>query len=609
MTLQMGLALAVLAVTVVLFVSEWLRVDVVALVVMVALAWLGLVSPREALSGLASNAVVSIIGVMILGHGIDRTGVMNRAVRPLLRVAGDSKRRLLGLVSMAVGLISAFMQNIGAAALFLPAVLRIAKRMRFSPSRMLMPMGFAAILGGTLTMVASGPLIILNDLLRQGGHQPYSLFAVTPIGLVLLVAGVVYFLVLGPLVLPRADQRESESASPAGERDDAAEQRALIETWGLPETVFRLQVPDDSTLIGKTIDEVDLWHGYCCNLLALQEGDEVHHAPWRYTRFAAGQELALLGRGQDVQRFAADNALDVCAAPGQLLEQLQRGELGGFAEAIVRPRAPVTGQTLRQIALRKQFGIEPLLRLPGAGDQQQHDFSDQPLRPGDTLVVYGTWDRIGALGRDRSFVLATPVASQSRSARNKGWLASLCFLAAIALAIAGFPLSICLLSGAVAMVLFRVMTIDDAYRAVDWRTVFLLAGLIPLGVAMDNTGTAAWVAGGITALLAGSHPLVLLVAVALLATVFSLFMSNVAATVLLVPLVMLMAESTQVPAPALGLLVAVCASNSFVLPTHQVNALLMAPGGYRNADYLRAGGLMTVLFIALAVAMIYVAYL
>ena len=608
MTPSMVLALAVLVVTIVLFVTEWLRVDVVALIVMVSLAWLGLVSPKEALSGLASNAVVSIIGVMILGHGVDRTGVMNRAVQPLLRVAGQSERRLLGLVSLAVGLISAFMQNIGAAALFLPAVLRIAKRMKLSPARLLMPMGFAAILGGTLTMVASGPLIILNDLLRRGGAEPFSLFAVTPIGLVLLLAGILYFLVLAPVVLPRTGIATSDDSSGTEGPDEAAEQRALIETWGLPQTTFRVRVPAQAALVGKTVEEAELWRRYGCNLLAVQDDGEVHYAPWRCTRLAAGQELALLGREEDVGRFVADHGLEHCAEPGSLLAELQSTALGGFAEVIVRPRAPWAGRSLREIALRKQFGVEPVLLLVGAGQQRQRDFSDRPLQPGDTLVVHGYWNKIRALGQDPSFVLATPVASHAPDARAKGVWATICFLAAIALAVAGFPLSISLLSGSIAMVLLRVMTIDEAYRAVDWRTVFLLAGLIPLGIAMDNTGTAAWVAGSLTNVLAGSHPIFVLLAVAALSTLFSLFMSNVAATVLLVPLVMLMAESTGIPASALGLLVAVCASNSFVLPTHQVNALLMSPGGYRNVDYLRAGGIMTTLFIALAVTMVYVMY-
>ena len=171
-TTDIILVFAVLAATIFLFVSEWLRVDVVALLALLALAWLGLVDPREALSGFSSNAVMSIIGVMILGYGVDRTGVMTKLTRPLLRVAGASEPRLIGLVMGAVGSISAVMQNIGAAALFLPALLRISEQRKIPASRLLMPVGFAAILGGTLTMVASGPLIILNDLLRQGGSRP-----------------------------------------------------------------------------------------------------------------------------------------------------------------------------------------------------------------------------------------------------------------------------------------------------------------------------------------------------------------------------------------------------------------------------------------------------
>jgi di/tricarboxylate transporter len=190
------LTFAVLGITIFLFVSEWLRVDVVALCVMLSLSWLGLVEPHEALAGMSSK---------------DRSGIMAKVTRPILRVAGSSERRLVSLVSAAVGTISAFMQNIGAAALFLPAILRIAKRLKLSESRLLMPVGFAAILGGTLTMVASGPLIILNDILRQGGQDSFGLFAVTPVGLTLLIAGILYFFVLGPLVLPKRKGQEDET--------------------------------------------------------------------------------------------------------------------------------------------------------------------------------------------------------------------------------------------------------------------------------------------------------------------------------------------------------------------------------------------------------------
>ncbi len=596
MTLEIGLVLGVLGLTVVLFVVDWLRVDVVALLVMVALAWLGLVEPKDAISGLSSNAVVSVIAVMILGHGVDRSGIMNRVTRPILQVAGTSERRLVAVVAGTVGGISAFMQNIGAAALFLPALLRISKRLQIPASRLLMPVGFAAILGGTLTMVASGPLIILNDLLRQGQQTPFGLFAVTPVGMVLLASGITYFLVFGKLVLP--------SRSGAEERSP---QRDLVETWRLPSTIVCCHLKPDSKLTGETVESAGLWMRYAVNLLVIRENDEVHYAPWRYTRFVAGQNLALLGERRDIERFAADFGLDVDDQAGGLLEELQTGAAGGFVEVVVRPKAWFAGKSLREISFRKTYAVEPVRLMTGDKDVAR-DFSDQPLHAGDSLVVHGTWERIRLLARDPGFVVLTPVEGVVGD-RSKGTIAALCFLAAIGLAVAGFPLSISLLTGALAMILLRVIPVDEAYRAVDWRTVFLLAGLIPLGIAMDKTGAAAFVANLITQALAGSHPLVLASAVALLTTLFSLFMSNVAATVLLVPLVMIVGTSAGVDGRGLGLLVAVCASNSFLLPTHQVNALFMSPGGYRNADYLKAGGAMSLLFLVIAVGAVYLMFL
>jgi di/tricarboxylate transporter len=339
--------------------------------------------------------------------------------------------------------------------------------------------------------------------------------------------------------------------------------------------------------------------------LVICDGEDMQHAPWRYTRLSAGQKLALLGAREDVERFAAQG-LELCEERGALLDEMQGGDLAGFAELVIRPRAPIAGKTLREVAVRKHFGVEPVLLLSGS-DEAEHDFSDQPMNAGDTLVIHGLWDRVRAMGDDPSFVLITQVTGEQPN-QNKAWVAALCFLGAIGLAVAGFPLSISLLTGALAMILAKVITIDEAYRAVDWRTVFLLAGLIPLGLAMENSGTAAWVAQNATDFLSQTHPVVLLTAVGLMATVFSLFMSNVAATVLLVPLVIPLGASAGVSPRALALLVAVCASNSFVLPTHQVNALLMSPGGYRNADYLRAGSGMTVLFLAVAVGLIYVLF-
>ena len=595
MTLEIALVLSVLAVTIVLFVIELLRVDVIAILVMLALAWLGLVKPAQAFSGFASNAVISIIAVMILGYGMDRSGVMNRLIRPIMRLAGTSEKRLIGLVSAVVGVISAFMQNIGSAALFLPAMLRIARNTRIPASRLLMPMGFAAILGGTLSMVGSGPLIILNDLLKQGGQPPFGLFSVTPVGLALLVAGIVYFLLLGKFVLPASTQ-DKTTISP---------QQELIDAWQLPCTIYHCVITAASPLVGRTREETQLWTEYNLHLLVLVEGDEMLCAPWRYTRFVPGQELVVLGKQSDFDRFVADYHLQ--CGERRRFEDMQRAEEAGFAEFIIPPRASLAGKTLREIALRRNYVVEPIILLSGVREERG-DFSDQPLQPGDAIIVHGYWENIKAMGDNRNFVLMTPVETEA-TGKAKPVTAMVCFFAAIALALSGVQLSLGLLSGALAMILLRVVSIDEAYNAVDWRTVFLLAGLIPLGIAMEQTGAASYVANQMMLVLQGNHILFILLAVAALSTLFSLFMSNVAATVLLVPLVMIMGETAGIAPRALGLLVGVGASNSFILPTHQVNALLMSPGGYRNADYIKAGGLMTVIFMGIAVGLIYLFYL
>ena len=595
MTHEIALALILIAVVSLLLITEWFRVDVVAILAMLAVAWLGLVTPSQAFSGLASNAVVAVIAVMMLSFGLDRSGVTRLIIRPILRLAGGSEKRIIVLMSAAVGVLSAFMQNIGAAALFLPALLRLARTKGLSLARTLMPVGFAAILGGCLTMVASGPLIILNDLLRQSNIQPYGLFAVTPLGIVLLAAGIGYLVTIGLRLLPGT----------AGEHA-AGHQKELIEDWNLPTSTWFFAITPNSTLHGKTRETARLWDDYNLHLLALDEKGDVFYAPWRHTVFRAGQQLALLGQRDDALRFAAEHTLRELGESCRLSSLLQGGDAAGFAELVVRPRAAIKSLSLREFALRKSLGVEPILLMSGA-QETRSDFSDTPLHPGDTLVVFGSWATLALLQSDRNFLLASPVEPSPHQSRRPV-VALCCFALGIGLALSGVQLALGLLTGALAMILLRVITIDEAYRAIDWRTVFLLAGLIPLGIAMETTGTAAYIAAGASRLVTGQHPIFLYIVIGLLATLFSLFMSNVAATVVLVPLAIAIAGIVGIEPRPLALLVAICASNSFILPTHQVNALFMGPGGYRNRDYLRVGGLMTVLFFAIAVAIVYLCY-
>jgi len=589
------LMLIVIATALVLFVTERLRVDLVALLVLVMLFWFGLLTPQEAISGFASNAVIAIISVMILGGGIERTGVTGNLSRFIVGIAGKNEKRLLAIFSATVGGLSAFVQNIGSVALFHPALMRIAKTTGIPPSRLVMPMGFAAIAGGTLTMIGSGALIIVNDLLVASGAEPFGFFAVTPVGLLLLGTAILYFLLLGPYVLP--------GGHPGSRRPGS--QEYLVDTWQLPTKMHHYSIPAASPLVGKEREEVRLKTDYSLHLLAVTEKKEVSYAPWRHATLRAGQYLTLLGRAEDAERFASDYSLQRSPDQERLSAEVG-GVYAGFAEIVVRPHAQVAGSTLREIAFRKTYGVEPLMFSSG-GTELRMGFFDTPLSAGDAIVVFGPWNNIHALAADPNFILSTRVEEPAMR-REKAPVAIFCFAGGIALTLTGIPISMGLLTGALVMVLAGVLSIDEAYRSIDWKTIFLLAGLLPLGTAMINTGTAALIAGSVLPLIGGAHPLLLFIGIGALATLFTLLMSNLGAVVILVPIALLVGAETGTDPRGLALLVGLCASNSFLLPTHQVNAFLMSSGGYHTADYLKAGSILTILFLVIVSGWVYMLF-
>ncbi|MFO7830555.1 MAG: SLC13 family permease [Desulfuromonadaceae bacterium] len=536
-----------------------------------------------------------MMAVMIMGRGVAHTGLMDSFSRAVVNLAGANKSKVVGLISVPVGLMSGLIQNIGAMALFLPGILDIARREKIAPSALVMPIGFAAILGGTLSMVGSGPLILLNDLLRGAELKPYGLLSVTPVGLVLLAAGISYFMLFGRFVLP--------STQIAGQK--VSEQEKLINALRLPDQIRHYTIPPDSSLQGKTPEEAGVWGEYQLNILGLSDDKHVEYAPWRETRFQTGQVLALLGDEDHIKRFAATYALEH-KEQSAALARLKDPGLAGFAEVIIPPRSGMIGQSIRNYSLRKRHAVEPVMVF-SKGEEIRGDFSDHVVISGDTFIVYSPWENISKLKENPDFVVNTPFVAEQK-ASSKALRAGICFVLAIGLAFAGAPISITFLTGAIAMVLVGVLSIQEAYEAIDWKVVFLLAGLIPLGLAMQKTGTAAFLAAHLMGLIQGSHPVFILLSVAVLATVFSLLISNVGAIVVLAPLVMNMATMGNLDPRALALMAAVCAANSFILPTHQVNAMIMSVGGYRNADYFKAGIGLTLIFILLVVTVFYFFY-
>lgn len=615
LSLEMSVVLGLLALTVFLFVFEIFRVDFSALIIMVLLGCLasvpgleGLLDVTHLFDGFASNAVISIIAVMIIGAGLDRTGVMSVVATWITRVGGSTESRIITLISASVGIISSFMQNVGAAALFLPVVSRISVRTGLPMSRLLMPMGFCAILGGTITMVGSSPLILLNDLLTGINESlpddqqlaSFQLFDVTPIGLALVVTGVLYFVVFGRLVLPGIPPEKTNKSKSLLEYFDR--------TYALKGELHEVQVPRGHAVAGKTVDDIE--QGYGLQIIALHYHGHTHMSPVRSAEIPSSCYLAIIGEPEKVAAFLNETQLRERGSIDQFAETLG-ADKSGICEIVIPPESSLIGKTGREIWIRKVYGISPLVIYRG-GDTLTRDretIGRTPYKAGDLLVCHTSWGSLTRLEKDRNFVVVTSDYPKEELRPQKvGWALTFFAVALSLILFANLQLSLCLLVGAVGMIASRVLSIEEAYGAVSWNTVFLLASLIPLGQAVQATGTAEWIAALFLAVLDGMPIWVVQAAVAVLATIFTLIMSNVGATVLLVPLAVNIALGAGADPTLFALTVAISTSNSFLIPTHQVNALIMGPGGYRVSHFMKAGGIMTVLFLVVSQGMLNLFY-
>ena len=606
MTTDMVAVLAILAFTVYLFAFEVVRVDAGAIIIMVLLGVVGLVPGDLVFSGFSSNAVVSIIAVMIMGAGLDRTGVLGELAGIILKVGGATEKRIIPIISGSVGFISSFMQNVGAAALFLPVVSRISTRTGIALSRLLMPMGFCAILGGTLTMVGSSPLILLNDLILTSNHslpgnatpmQTFSLFDVTPVGLALLSAGVVYFVFAAKFVLPG---RRGEVPDPA------ATTRYFEDVYGIQGNVFEANVSLGSPLVGMTIGEAEAQVGMPF-IIGIRNGDEVKLEPSMDEIIWAGSVCAFMGDEQEMRSFKRKYRLEFKTELNAFMSALSPNR-SGVSILVIPPGSRIIGKTIVDIGMRKRFGTSVLCVYRGE-EALRDQLREVPLRAGDTLALHSTWSDLDRLSRNRDFVIVTDYPRQEVVRPNKLSVALAIFGVALSLILfTSYPLALCLWTGAILMVISGVLTIDEAYRSVSWQTVFLLGGLIPLGIAMESTGAAAWLAQQVLVALGHVPIWVLQTALAILTTAFTLLMSNVGATVVLVPIAVSMAVGAGADPAVFALTVALATSNSFLIPTHQVNALIMGPANYSVEDFLRAGGVMTVIFLVVMLVMLNVVF-
>ena len=515
---------------------------------------------------------------------------------------------MLSLVALAAALPSAIMSNVGAAALMLPATLQIAKKIKISASPLVMPMGFCANMVGNLTLIGSTPFIILNDVMGQwwkitprAGDEPFvplGLFAVTPIGIALLVGTLAYFLLIGCRLLPSQEVTDDGCLA-------SSKLRSIYggEVGQGVEFVVQQDFPE------KTLGQLDLRARFRASLVAVAKdaGKTKILSPLSTTIIEPGDVVLAIGNEKSIQKIITELGWQPQAEVKTFVAETSR-EKSGVLEGIVTSRSGLNGHTMGELLLKQMFTINPLAVM--RGDEIHIEKLDSiVLKPGDAVLFAGGWENLRYLQEKTEIVYTEKLEGAVVVKEEK---ASLALAALAAFLLLSIFLNVSLaISGLVALLILvigKVLHIDEVYRAIEWKTVFLVAGLIPLGAAFEKTGAANFLAMAVLQQISGISPLLLYLVLALITSFFALFVSNVGTTVLLVPLAMTLSSQVGADPKIAGLVVAISSINTFILPTHQVNALIMQPGGYKTSDYMRVGSGMMVLFLAILMAMLAIFY-
>lgn len=606
LTPDIFLVLGIIVITIILFVTEMVRVDVVACLVLVLLGLTKLVPSEQLFVGFSSDAVIALIGVMILSTGLERSGVVAKMAFWLMRLGRTNENRIRLLLMGVGGVCAGFLRSVGTVALLLPIVNRIRQATGIHQSRLLLPLSFCAILGSTLTMLGTGPLILLNSLLINSGGltdsagqstEMLGLFSVFPIGLVLLISGMLYFTFLGKWILPKV--------APTSKSNIGGSPAYFQRLYGIGPDFCECRVPASSPLLNNTVRQ---WEGLLppsIAMIGLKLGNSLQMPPLRKTEIKVGSVIAMLGPKDEIQEFAQKYGLRMSPYLTAFAERLNTAH-AGLCEAVVPPSSQLLGTDLKDLHMRKEYGIQVLAVHRGEKVYRgKREIGPLTLRAGDTLGMFCEWNALFTLEKNPDFVIVTSDYPKRKLRTDKMWFAVFFFILSIGLIMTGkLNIPVGLLVGAVGMIFSGVMSIDEAYEAVSWKTVFLLTGLIPLGIAVQTSGTSDWIGTYFLKIFSGSPDWVLLFALGVFASFCSLFLSNVGATIVLVPLAVHLAQTVGSDPRAFALMVAVAASNSFLLPTHQANALISMPGQYKIIDFIKAGALMSVFYLLIVMLMI-----
>ena len=602
MTLEIWITIGLLAGAILLFITEWLSVDMVALGVVIGLMLSGILTPDEALAGFSSPIVITIAALFIVGGAVMETGLADLISLKIMQFAGKSQVRLLVLIMGTVALLSGFISDTGTVAVMAPAIISISRKKGIKPSKLLIPLSIGSLLGGSMTLIGTPPNIIVSDLLRDNDFSPFQFFDFTPIGAALLIAGILFLVLTSRWLLP--DHKSSREI----QRVNTPEE--LVQVYKLPEDLYRLRVRNQSPLARNTLGESNLRKAYNVTVLEilrpddgvsllrsgekrvnLPEGIFSSLIPSALTELSENDILLCKGELNDITHAAAMLQLGVQPAEASDHKGLVNNEVG-VAEIILPPRSRLIGKTLVSARFGSIYQLT-VLGINRPGIQVIMSLKQTQLQFGDTLFVQGPWKNIQSLSEQRRdfVVVGQPDTFKGSPPRSKMILSAVILVGMLALLVSSWlPLSTTAMIAAFLMIITNCLNIKDAYNTVDWKSIILIAGMLPMTTALQKVGLVEIGANWLAGTMEGWGNLPTMAALFLVTSLFTQVISNTATTVLLAPIALTLAIRLGHQPQAFLMLVAVAASTAYASPiASPVNTLVMGAGNYRFKDYLKVG--------------------
>lgn len=581
MTFEIGFLLGLIALAGVCFMFNWASPDVVGLGLLLTLVIAQIIPARNALAGFGSDSVILILGLLILTAALLKTGVMAIIGGALMRFTADRPRLLLLLIMVAAATLGAFISNTACTAFFLPVVMGVAASTKTSPSKLLMPLAFCSILSSSVTLISTSSNLVVSGLMTTAGLAPIRMFELAPVGIPITVAGLLYIFLVGRHMIP-----------------NRTPPTPMLERFGVGPYLSEILIETGSPLVGKSLEEAGLARKLDLDVLRVVRATGEHLVPPPHLLLQAGDIILVEGTTQDILRIKESKGIRIKSDVHLSDPNLQSSETA-LLEVILLPGSNLVGRTLKEIGFRDRYGLH-VLAMNRSGQNVIRQISEVPLRMGDVLLIQGDKRNIAALSDDRAFRVLGLVEGSSINRRKAALTIAIC-LAAFGLGIAEVvSLPIAVLLGAFTAFATRCITPEDAYREVDWRTIILIACMLSLGVAMESTGTAQFLADKIVKLGSAQGTLFLLGSFFVLTVLLTQPMSNQAAAAVILPIAIRTAMQLGENPRTFAMMVAVAASCSYLTPLEPSCLMVYGPGRYRFADFLKVGSLLTVIIFFIA---------